>query len=523
MTDMPSKSRRCVAILALAMATIGSAQDNSSIPTELNKPRAIWKGVEVIETAWTYTRVSPAAGHALGNGFEKIVIKFTYIEETDFVQLPGTDGDGRWRTGTPMSQKVSWNVYRKATATGWMEITCSGSGDLELVGMSRAAIEESLKVPCKQKMLSYPNAYWGPSFPSALPLKLPRIVEWSELRDGRSYSEELPWAYGRHTYSVEVKKIVPCGEYNSMTAKPDLAGKAGEIQIVPDTSSILPDGRTFLHITFMCDSRPVKNAKLEVSIEPQSNSGGHMHDVSRPLGKLDGVELTYDKPTSEVYTDSDGKVDVLFEPGKGNDSHHLGIAGIYKVTAKGQNDSEGSAVVVAEVKDLKPLIAGDGYGIGREHTDAHPEGSYATAATLAAIPKLAKAFNEAQLKAINKEGCKNDFKPHLLSANDAALPTGGYFDIGAKWKGSHQTHGEGKGVDFNRFRDLERLKLFKYCDPEYPDVTLQAWMMITLFDVGEPDFGEWDMKDMASCELQLPTAEGGPAQCIPLLHLHFTQ
>lgn len=529
MTDILITSRKCATALVLVMAATGSAQVRpSTVPTEMKTPpaiwkgsRTIWKGVEEFELGVTYTEVHPAANQAPGNAVEKIVLKFTYIEETNFLGQAGTDANGLWNhEARILSQKLSWNAYRKATATNWLEVTCVSAGDLELVGLSREAIAEKLKLPCDTKHLSYPNAYWGPGFPSTLPIELPKLVDWRDLREGRSYSESDDWGAVRHSYSVEVSTIMSCADYNATNPIPGLPAnselKAGDIQIIPDASSILPDGRTKLHITFTCDSLPVKNARLDLTIEAQPNSGGHIHGGDRPRGKLDSVELKSDTDKREVVTDSDGKADVLFEPGTSTD-RHIGIAGIYKVTAKGQNESEGSATVAAEVKGLQPLadgssFVGSHYVIVRGDTDTHPEGTYGTAATTGSIAKMAVDFFDAQARANDKlTHCKDaegivrahqTFEMQPLSVNDISLPNGGHFDVEAtKWKGSHQTHGEGKGVDFNhnfekKDKDGKVIEIWVAgCDPLDPLVRLGGWLTIMMLDTGVK-YGHWDQYDL---------------------------
>lgn len=95
-----------------------------------------------------------------------------------------------------------------------------------------------------------------------------------------------------------------------------------------------PDDRVEFPIVATCEGRRVKNAELEVTVKPEANSGGHLHDGNRPRGYLNGTEIIDSRPSIKVTTDNHGNAVVKFEPGKDLQARIRGIAGLYVVKAR---------------------------------------------------------------------------------------------------------------------------------------------------------------------------------------------
>lgn len=177
-------------VLALALPT--------SVVAQSKQPKTVkWQGIETFEDAYTYSgRISAHLGN-VNEYNHKITVRFTYIEETD------AQGARKFT-----SRKIRWTAEGKAVATGFTSTTCSGSGSLELVGLSDGDINEKLKVPCTTKSKGILVADFISPRVSISP---PKLVDREKLRNNCSYSEERIAPSGeRYSYSVWVSPGCKC-------------------------------------------------------------------------------------------------------------------------------------------------------------------------------------------------------------------------------------------------------------------------------------------------------------------------
>lgn len=309
-----------------------------------------------------------------------------------------------------------------------------------------------------------------------------------------------------------------------------------KVDVRPVHREVEPNGSTDVEIKVTCDGVPIKDAKVEVMVKVMDKSGYHMHSARRARGKLNGKQLTPAdsgpalwKPDIDVPTDEKGKATLKFEPTihfpgrtdkKGNvippsdywdaaskkGAYHIGIAGVYEVTAKPTRfpDSNGTGEITAKVKEELKALAKSKYLELSDETDTHKIDHRGTVATLEAFTKLALDFYFAQV-AHNTAltNCKIDQKDlwavHPVSFNDIALPWGGLFDVDDEpWQPSHQTHNKGEGGDFNRFgagpHDLKmQLGKGKACNGGTYDIEIALQHLLLALG---PKYGHWDCSDL---------------------------
>ena len=65
------------------------------------------------------------------------------------------------------------------------------------------------------------------------------------------------------------------------------------------SDTIDPDnGVAALNIRLTCDTVPIKNAKVNIKVDVQKNTGGHTHDpAGRPRGSLNGTAQSSPTPS----------------------------------------------------------------------------------------------------------------------------------------------------------------------------------------------------------------------------------
>jgi len=289
-----------------------------------------------------------------------------------------------------------------------------------------------------------------------------------------------------------------------------------DINIMPGDPSVLPDANTKLHVRVTCKGTPVDGVKVDMQIEPQDSSGGHIHVDKRPKGRLNGKDLTEDNPNLTLSTDSNGEVNgskgVTFAPPvKKPKTRCVGVAGDYKITAKSHRtpDHMDHTMLHVGFQNLTRLSAGQNYdicanstygctSIGPWGTDTHPDTDFGTANTLSAFQSVAADFYTAQ-QTHNQQlhACNgvHDWPIYKVSFNDIALPNGGLLDISASWDQPHQTHGKGEGGDFNHFYANATRKDCKNGQVVMQDV--DTWLWSILKKAGENHGGAWDASDLA--------------------------
>ncbi len=167
----------------------------------------------------------------------------------------------------------------------------------------------------------------------------------------------------------------------------------------PPPLAVGPDMAATFDLVATCEGRRVKNAELEVTVKPEPNSGGHLHDGNRPRGYLNGTEITDSRPSIKVKTDDHGNAEVRFEAGKDLQYRLRGIAGIYVIKARSTRfpyTSETSDRIDVLVYGLQELGLGANYQLSPIGGPPHPRVLYGTPATLNAVRQLADAFRQRQ-------------------------------------------------------------------------------------------------------------------------------
>lgn len=172
---------------------------------------------------------------------------------------------------------------------------------------------------------------------------------------------------------------------------------------------------------------PNVNVKIEVTVE--TNSGGHLHDNSRPRGLLSngaqvGTEVT-------DITSGDGMPFTFSAPAPAGD-HKI------KATCLDRDcTQEGPDKVWVGVKGLKSQASSANYVLLPNRDANHPGNHYVTTNTERNVSNFAAAYHRR---------FPND---PVLHFNDASLVRGGLFDIASNWSihPGHETHRLGANVD----------------------------------------------------------------------------
>ena len=123
-------------------------------------------------------------------------------------------------------------------------------------------------------------------------------------------------------WTITVRRLGKChvsGEIplNDYPVNPDINDEDIEMGVEHGSDSIDPDnGVAALNIRLTCDTVPIKNAKVDVKVDVQKNTGGHVHDAAgRPRGSLNGTKLTDAKPSIREKTNPSH-----FQGGQGQES-----------------------------------------------------------------------------------------------------------------------------------------------------------------------------------------------------------
>ena len=422
---------------------------------------------------------------------------------------------------------------RKGTDGQWvMRVWLSGPGDLKVTHLDHR--QEGCPAP--------PDRVWteiyGDHFdkrdfeiesrdPDHFTGHFEPVFEWATKGGGQPYK-----AY----WDITVRRVGKCLVGNSIPLNDQPENRAikdEEIHMELEGEknySIDPDtGVAPLNIRVTCDQVPIKNTLVRVKIDAQE--GGHQHDASgRPVGTLtDTPPVILHLPGSSTWwfrTDNDGRVHLIFKPGKalscpakhGPNCDDIGIAGIYGITATPDParfpGRKAEVVIYAKVDGLSPISHSDRIVDGIYPGSHRPPGDYATDATNQQLEKFGNAFYEAQ-DAHNKElaacGVKQPWPFYPLWVIDVSLFWGGLYDLGPAagkkfkfWSTPHQTHGRGDGVDFSVVRGWPAGAPLPVCTGYTLDQRI--WLEAYMYAVGNR-YGTWDPTDL--CESQ-PTCPGEP-------------
>lgn len=163
---------------------------------------------------------------------------------------------------------------------------------------------------------------------------------------------------------------------------------------------------------------------FDLSVLPIHNSGGHIHNTSRPSGTVvvAGGQYVIGESSSVVLSYTAGEV--------GGQEMLV----IKNTTNHGQ---ESTAFVNVKVQGLIPLPVSSNY-IASSNDGNHPSFTYGTPALISIINSVADEYKNV----VTSDTLK-------ISINDMSLINGGLFDIGGSWSTPHASHRVGEDVDIN--------------------------------------------------------------------------
>ena len=173
---------------------------------------------------------------------------------------------------------------------------------------------------------------------------------------------------------------------------------------------------------------PMADYPVTITAFVRRNSGGHDHNVTRPVGRfiLNNDTASVMKCTTDVKGEI--KLDYLCS----------GFGGIDSIYVKGATRKDTATVTIAlNVPDFVELTSSDHFVLiganagGSQHSKNH----YGKANLINTLKNIADiAYSE---------------KSYKLRFNDMSLINGGPFDISNNWNTPHQNHREGVSVDIS--------------------------------------------------------------------------
>jgi len=155
-----------------------------------------------------------------------------------------------------------------------------------------------------------------------------------------------------------------------------------------------------------------------------SFSGGHRHDVDRPVGTITPARKTADRS---------GGAEFQYR------SNVPGGEEVVSLTVGGQTSN---VHVEVRIPALVELAAGPAYdltGTTAEHPS--PANHFGRQTTVDALQRIAAAYEQHKI-----DNGLNAWP--RVGYNDISLPFGGIFDISGEWRPSHHEHRLGRNVDF---------------------------------------------------------------------------
>lgn len=361
---------------------------------------------------------------------------------------------------------------------------------------------------------------------------------------------DVDWSAHAYRLGSCASQIGPIEDGDPIIQHEDVAiDPAGDTEIEPNGQG--HDGHhdiagTSIKIRVTCDQVPIKDAEVEITVDPVEKTGGHNHEASRPGGKLNALEIKKANPDSKVFvcpcktlkTDAKGYVTepsfsttppgaVKFTPphagesGANYGSYESGVGGDYVIKARPTNPKFKSSeaklpIHVHPIPKLEVLERTGYYFVCcPEEVEPHKANNYGASHTLQQFKALAKAFYDYQTTHNGTlQACQiPPWDYYHVSFNDIALEDGGVFDLASNWKPGHQTHNKGEGGDINRFNDISDSTTADDCivsptPPHKKKIKLRQWLMHNLLELGK-GYGHWDCSDLHAGSPQHLTS----AQC----------
>jgi hypothetical protein len=205
-------------------------------------------------------------------------------------------------------------------------------------------------------------------------------------------------------------------------------------QVTVTPASVVPNAATTAKVTL---SPAVPGQSVQLSSLPFAHSGGHMHDMNRPVGTFAAIS---------GVTNSSGVFSTVYRASQ--------FGGQEQISASiGGSGATVSANLNVLIPDLFPLAAGPNYDNTWGSTPTHPASHYGTYELNFGLQIIADDYAAA-------------YPGSILRYNDMSLERGGWFDVGAAWTGAHAEHRFGLNCDVSptnvppsRYATLEQIFL----------------------------------------------------------------
>lgn len=194
-----------------------------------------------------------------------------------------------------------------------------------------------------------------------------------------------------------------------------------------------------------CEGDPAQNLWVEISPSVQALTGNHNHDdQQRPLGEIASSNNCSPGSAPNAVaceTDMNGQINFSFVAPKVSGRHDLAAACAAYDSGRPCNEAGPNAidVFVDGLVLIEQPPAGElqyyyiGQPVDPEERDEHPQRHYLTRDAMNVLNEISAAYM--------------DQIGEALCINDASLPDGGVFDLGAQWGAPHEAHSCGTAVD----------------------------------------------------------------------------
>ncbi len=155
-----------------------------------------------------------------------------------------------------------------------------------------------------------------------------------------------------------------------------------------------------------------------------SFSGGHQHDVNRPVGRITPARKNADRS---------GRAEFLYRSN---------VPGGEEVVSLTVGSQTADVHIEVRIPDLVELAAGPEYDLtGTTAVHPSPANHFGRQQTVDALQRIAVAYEQHKI-----DNGLNAWP--RVGYNDISLPFGGIFDISGEWRPSHHQHRVGRNVDF---------------------------------------------------------------------------
>ncbi|MDH2918653.1 MAG: hypothetical protein PXX73_05615, partial [Sideroxydans sp.] len=193
---------------------------------------------------------------------------------------------------------------------------------------------------------------------------------------------------------------------------------------------------------------PKADAKVRVTLDVQSGSGGHEHhDASRPKGSLTGCAPA-GNGVYECITGADGLANFNFNASIVSGTHSVNAA-CSNLTCVNQPSP---VTVDVKVAGLLPIPASQFYSLTEPiggggfksvgASDSHHNNHYLTATASNELWRITAQYHFEQ-----RFKLAGNIAPPVWYLNDASLAWGGVFDIKNNWSKPHVEHRRGGSID----------------------------------------------------------------------------